>query len=207
MAKQRGPDGRFLKSEPEDREFDELDLDLPDDDEAEGEWYHVGTLASCPCQNVELAGVSFPRYTNPPVRNEDGSVRTGARKLPDRQWRKGDYIFLSDAKVEAIKEAASFKVCWWSNDKSRGTIYDTRYPLYNRRIGTEPLARHIFMYPASEAPPHQMVPGGTWKPKTLSETDDRWKSRFEDNYRKAQTIRRRQRRKVTRGERSELLAG
>lgn len=67
----------------------------------------VGTLESCPIQNVHVAGICFPRFTNRLVPSKDRSWFTHSQDEP------GDLIQLSDAKIAEILDRVEKKVVRW----------------------------------------------------------------------------------------------
>lgn len=110
------------------------DFTIPD--AAATKEYHVGTLDSCPFQNVTLAGVSFPRFS-------------GGSAIGDPQ-RRGARARLSADNIESIKKSLGRKICRWRKgpDGSRvGGVVLSINPHsggFRLQAGDEWLAKHVY---------------------------------------------------------------
>lgn len=94
--------------------------------------YHVGTLESCPFQNVTLHGVAFPRFS-------------GGAAIGDPQ-RRGARARLSASVLEGIKRSVAKKVCRWRalGADRVGVILNTDTLGFRPQVGDEPLAKHVY---------------------------------------------------------------
>lgn len=95
--------------------------------------YHVGTLPSCPNQNVTLFGVTFPAYT--------GGASVGSQQRP------GARVRLTARQIAGITEAVKSRVVrkWTTaSGETFGAVLSKRTPGYKPQHGDEPLSRHVY---------------------------------------------------------------
>lgn len=100
--------------------------------------YWIGTLPSCPQWNVQVGGVTFHRYTDPPVETDTDSGQT------QRAFTRGQVVHLSAAKVQSIKEALKNKVVRFVGP-NRGFLLNRDGNKYLQSRFDEPLAMHVYL--------------------------------------------------------------
>lgn len=103
--------------------------------------YRVGMKPGAPKQDIALAGICFPLYTE---------VVTGSGAQTIRSRRDGDVVRLSDRQVEQIKKAAARKV--FRMEGARRIILDASDKNYAPLHTDESVARYVYMVPMVEEP-------------------------------------------------------
>ena len=125
---------------------------LPDiSGKSEGkEEYWFGLLPKCPYQWIAVGGITFIKYTNPPIGVDKD---TG---LSQRQFIKGDYVKLTQSEVRRVMERLSKMVLRWvrrtetkaedeeGSKRPKAMVYKTDNVRYARTPNDEPLAQHVF---------------------------------------------------------------
>jgi hypothetical protein len=109
-----------------------------------GQWVRVGTMDSCACQNVAVAGIMFPRRTEPLVKSGQETKRA---------YERGQVLWLSDRKLEEIKAKVGNYVQRWNGKEGRIYNKNSSGPRrFNQREGDEPLVSHIYIEPVDGPP-------------------------------------------------------
>lgn len=106
--------------------------------------YWIGTLQSCPYQNVSIAGMDFPRYIDPARENSAGELT--------RVEERGKVVWLDDEQVEAIKTKSLKKIIRKSG--LRSVLRHSDDVTYSSEYGDQPIAKFVYMVRLSEALPH-----------------------------------------------------
>lgn len=110
--------------------------------------YIIGTRQDCPIQNVDVAGISFLRFSGgTPVFNSGDTANDG-RDRGGKRW--GVYVRLTDGQVERIVANIANKVVRIMKRPKRNTgrILTTDAPSYSPLPNDEPLAKFLYMHKA-----------------------------------------------------------
>lgn len=124
--------------------------------------YYVGTLPSCPVQNVTVGGISFPRFRGNPTFDDRGR--------PDRELDFGIFIDLAEAEVSFVQKAVSTRVLRLlgkepepgkddperTPSRRRAAIYPIDGKNYHHREGDQPLGRFLYMHRVDAMTAEQM---------------------------------------------------
>ena len=105
--------------------------------------FWLGTMKNSPVQNVTIGGVQFHAFTER-VYDEKGKWMT------QRDKQTGGIAFLTEEKVELIKERAAQKIVR-KLGKRIVRVYSTASERYRYEPGDEPLAKYIYMIPLKAA--------------------------------------------------------
>lgn len=103
------------------------------------QWYFVGTRPDCPRQNIALAGVCFPRWSEK-VEYDPDSMDT------ERMKRQGAVVLLTDVQVAEVKEASERKV-FEILPYGRGILYNSTTRGFRPNKNQRPVSAFIFMQP------------------------------------------------------------
>lgn len=110
--------------------------------------YILGTRKDCPIQNVDVAGVSFLRFSGGNAVFNSGMTANDARQAG--AIRYGVFVPLTDEQVSAIQEGVSKKVVrtMHSGRHRTGRILNTNKASYSASPNDEPLAKYLYMHRA-----------------------------------------------------------
>lgn len=109
-------------------------------------FYHVGVRSGCPVQQPTLGGVTFPRMTDPPIRNKPTGLSV------DRNRRAGDYVWMEAEKVVEVAKAIGRRIVRW-----KGSVGELRLthdvagkpkPRYRPKKDDQPLGNFVYIKPA-----------------------------------------------------------
>ena len=105
----------------------------------------VGTLDTCPMQNVTVAGVSFPRFSGVTSFDKNG--------MPETPVPCGGIVHLTEDQIEAVKVSVSIRVlrAHGKNPKG-GNLYLVNSESYRRSPVDVPLAGYLYMHPRTSFP-------------------------------------------------------
>lgn len=122
--------------------------------------YYMGTLPSCPVQNVTVGGICFHRFHGYADFKEDGK--------PDRELQMGKDERLTEKQVEQIRQSVKVRVVrWLGSDPEPGEDLDPKeferrrqkrraiiVPIDGKKTRMlptdEPLARYLYMHDKSK---------------------------------------------------------
>jgi hypothetical protein len=102
--------------------------------------YWIGTLPSCPFQNVSLAGMDFPRFVDPPRENTDGTT--------SRSEMKGKVVWLDEDQVNLIKKKSTQKVV--RTVGQRAFLRNVEDVTYTPEPADRAMAYHVYMVRLSD---------------------------------------------------------
>ncbi|ANS05695.1 hypothetical protein [uncultured Mediterranean phage] len=109
------------------------------------EMYWMGTLTTCPRWLVEVNGMSFPRYIDPPVESEKGQTDT------KRAFGRGIVLPVSNLKAAAVLEGLKNKIVRFRDAaKKSGNFFNRDSKNYVPQPGDEPLAMHVYFVRAGD---------------------------------------------------------
>lgn len=100
--------------------------------------YWMGTLPSCPLQNVTAGGQVFQRFTGNPIFDANGE--------PDTVPPPGCYNMLTEEQVKLVCAGVALRVVRKvGHDGKRGIILMRDTASYRPEPGDEPLAKYVYM--------------------------------------------------------------